>query len=74
MNHYTTRATNLPVIVKLIAEKLKCSEMEALDQFYNSAVGECFADDETGLYGQSALHVYGLFMEEMSYNLCKRYL
>ncbi len=68
MNHYTIRATNLPVIVKLIAEKLKCSELDALDRFYNSAVGKCFSDDETGLYGQSALYVYGLFLEEISYN------
>lgn len=67
MNHYITRATNLPVIVRLISEKLNCSELEALDRFYRSAVGKCFADDETGLYGQSALNVYGLFLEEMNY-------
>ena len=51
----------------MISEKLKCSESEALDLFYNSEVGKSYADDETGLFGQSALHIFGLFIEEMNY-------
>jgi hypothetical protein len=68
MSHSTVRATNIPTITKLIAEKLKCSEFEALDLFYNSEVGKSYADDETGLFGQSALCIFGLFLEEMNYN------
>lgn len=33
MSHSTVRATNIPVIVKMISEKLNCSESEALDFF-----------------------------------------
>lgn len=65
MNHATTRATLLPEIVKLICEKYGLSEFEALDKFYTSATGASFADDETGLYGQSALYIFGLFCEEL---------
>ena len=42
-------------------------EMDALDLFYTSATGASFADDETGLYGQSALYIFGLFVEEREY-------
>ena len=38
--------------------------MEALDKFYTSATGASLADDETGLYGQSVLFIFGLFCEE----------
>lgn len=47
MGHSTVRATNIPVIVKLISEKLKCSEFDALDKFYTSETGD-FIRDETG--------------------------
>ena len=65
MAHATVRATMLPEIIKLICKKHDWSEEYALDQFYNSATGASFADDETGLYGQSALFIYGLFEDEM---------
>ena len=65
MAHATIRATNIPEIVKMICENMNLSEKEALDRFYSSATGKCYADDETGLYGQSALYIYGLFRTEM---------
>ena len=65
MDHATTRATIIPEIVKLISEKYHISEMEALDRFYTSATGESLADDETRLYGQSVLFIFGLFCEEL---------
>lgn len=68
MNHATTRATLLPEIVRMISEKYHISEKEALDRFYTSAAGASFADDETGLYGQSALYIFGLFCEEYDNN------
>lgn len=40
------------------------SENEALRAFYHSATAEALADDETGLYGQSPLYLFGLFMDE----------
>lgn len=63
--HATIRATLLPEIVRLIQQKTGWSEEKALDQFYCSATGASFSDDETGLYGQSALYIYGLFMDEI---------
>ncbi|MCD8376998.1 MAG: hypothetical protein LUD69_08645 [Oscillospiraceae bacterium] len=64
MAHATVRATNIPEIVRLISENMGLPEEAALDAFYRSATGASYADDETGLYGQSALYVYGLFADE----------
>ncbi len=66
MNHATTRATILPVIIGLIAEKYHMAEDEALRVFYGSATGASFADDETGLYGQSPNYIFGLFVQEQA--------
>ena len=65
MGHATVRSILIPEIVKLIMEKYSLSEEETLDKFYTSATGANFSDDETGLYGQSALYVFGMFDEEM---------
>ncbi len=64
-SHALVRAILVPEIDRLISEKYKISEMEALDKFYTSSTGASFSDDETGLYGQSALHIFGLYLEEM---------
>ena len=65
MSHATVRATILPEIIKLICQKNTVSEMKAIDMFYDSATGANFADDNTGLYGQSPLYIYGLFETEL---------
>lgn len=65
MSHATVRATLIPEITKLISEKYNISEKEALNRFYTSATGENFSDDETGLYGQSALCIFGMFVDEL---------
>ena len=65
MLHSTIRATILPVIVSKIAERYHISEDAALDAFYRSATGASFADDETGLYGQSPNYIVGLYVQEM---------
>ena len=64
MDHSTIRAIMLPEIIKHISDKYNISELEALDRFYTSATGSCYADDDTGLYGQSALYIFGLFCDE----------
>ncbi|MBR3741902.1 MAG: hypothetical protein IKN04_15855 [Clostridia bacterium] len=53
----------LPDIIHLLMKNYGWTE-EALNRFYLSATGASFADDDTGLYGQSALYVSGLFAEE----------
>ena len=65
MSHSTIRATILPVIVSKIAERYHISEDAVLDAFYRSATGASFADDETGLYGQSPNFIVGLYVQEM---------
>jgi len=65
MKHYLARATIIPEIVEMIAGKYKISEEEALHKFYTSKTAEALSDDETGLYGQSALYIFGLYMEEI---------
>ena len=64
MNHSTTRAPILPEIIQKIMAHDHLSEDEALRAFYSSATGASFADDETGLYGQSPNYVVGLYVQE----------
>lgn len=64
MEHYLIRATIIPEIVKMIQNKWEMSEDEALNAFYTSETGDALADDSTGLYGQSALYIFGMFAQE----------
>lgn len=64
MNHSTTRATILPQIIQMIMTYEHLTEDEALKAFYCSATGASFADDETGLYGQSPNFIFGLYLDE----------
>jgi hypothetical protein len=65
MAHSLVKATIIPDIIRFIAEKYGVSEADALDMFYTSAIAESLDDDETGLYGQSPLYIFSLFVEEM---------
>ncbi len=67
MNHYLIRATIIPQIVKLIAEHEKIGESRALEKFYTSATSKNLADDATGLYGQSILYIYNLYLDEQQH-------
>lgn len=64
MNHSTTRATILPEIIRMIIAHDHLNEEESLRAFYSSATGASFADDATGLYGQSPNYVFGLYLQE----------
>jgi len=64
MPHGTIRAVTLKTVIPLIMERFNCGENEALKRFYESRVGKCYADDSTGLYGQSGYYVADLFFEE----------
>ena len=63
--HHQIRTLIIPEIAKLIAERFGISESEALDRFYKSATSQNLADEENGLYGQSALFIFGQYLEEM---------
>ncbi|MDR0502282.1 MAG: hypothetical protein LBH16_03060 [Treponema sp.] len=69
MAHGTIRASTLKTIIPLVMEHFNCAENDALKLFYESHTGVCYSDDDTGLYGQSALYVFSLFMEEMEHKL-----
>jgi hypothetical protein len=66
MSHGTIRAATLKTIIPLIMERFTCGENEALKMFYESHIGTYYADDSTGLYGQSAVYIFSLFCDEMS--------
>jgi len=69
IEHNLVRATIIPEIVKIICHYYGIGEDEALKRFYESATGANLADEETGLYGQSALHIAGLFIVEQDGDL-----
>jgi len=66
--HHLIRATIIPEVARQIAERFGISEAEALDRFYKSATAQNLADEENGLYGQSALFIFGQFLEELETN------
>ena len=38
------------------------------ERFYKSATAQNLADEENGLYGQSALFIFGQYLEELETN------
>jgi hypothetical protein len=66
MAHSLIKATIIPEIIKLIAEKYTVPEEKALDMFYTSGIAASLDDEETGLYGQSPLYIFSLFVEEVA--------
>jgi hypothetical protein len=64
MPHGTIRAATLKTLIPMIMEREGCGENEAIRRFYGSHTGACYADDSTGLYGQSALYVFSLYEDE----------
>ena len=69
MPHGTIRASTLKTIIPLIMEHFNRTENEALKMFYESHIGQCYSDDNTGLYGQSAMYVFSLFCDEQNKTL-----
>jgi hypothetical protein len=69
MPHGTIRASTLKMVIPMIMERERCSENEAIKRFYESHIGACYADDETGLYGQSARYVFSLYEAEQAETL-----
>lgn len=61
MKHTLAKTILISQIVELIANKYKLTLDEARNRFYNSNVIEMLDDDETGLYGESALYLLSLY-------------
>ena len=64
MNHTLSKTILISQTIELIANKYKLSIEEARDRFYKSSIIEMLDDDETGLYGESALYLLSLFDEK----------
>ena len=67
MNHVLSKTILITQTIELIAKKYKLTLEEARNRFYDSDIIEMLDDDETGLYGESALYLLSLY-EERSRN------
>ncbi|MDR3256501.1 MAG: hypothetical protein LBT18_02455, partial [Endomicrobium sp.] len=65
MSHKLVKSLLVSKVVGLIMQEYKVSQDKALDMFYTSSVATYLNDDETGLYGQSALYIFSVFSEEL---------
>ena len=63
-SHISSKTILIYQTIELIAKKYKLSIEEARDRFYKSNVIEMLDDDETGLYGESALYLLSLFEKQ----------
>ena len=63
-SHISSKTILIYQTIELIAKKYKMSIEEARDRFYKSNVIEMLDDDETGLYGESALYLLSLFEKQ----------
>lgn len=61
MGHVLAKTILISQTIELIAKKYKLSIEEARNKFYKSDVIEMLDDDETGLYGESALYLLSLY-------------
>lgn len=59
--HVLSKTILISQTVELIAKKYKLTIEEARNKFYESRVIEMLDDDETGLYGESALYLLSLY-------------
>ena len=58
--HHLVTTILIPQIAELLMKNKNLTENEALRKIYNSPLAELLEDDSMGLYGQSALYLYGL--------------
>ncbi|GEM_PF-1453693 len=64
IEHALVRSTVIPEIIKLLSNYYQISDLDALQRFYESKTAVNYADDQTGLYGQSALYITGMYIME----------
>ncbi len=61
MEHVLAKTILISQTIELIAKKYKLSIEESRNRFYQSDVIDMLDDDETGLYGESALYLLSLY-------------
>ena len=62
--HHLVKTVLIPQIAELLMKNKGLSETAALSAIYHSPVASLLEDDSMGLYGQSALYLYGLIESE----------
>ena len=62
--HHLVKTVLIPQIAELLMKNKGLSETAALSAIYRSPVANLLEDDSMGLYGQSALYLYGLIESE----------
>ena len=58
--HHLVKSILLTQVAELLMENKGLTDDEALRTIYESPVAQLLEDDSMGLYGQSALYLYGL--------------
>lgn len=66
MGHILSKTILISQTIELIAKKFKLSIYDARDRFYSSNIITMVDDDETGLYGESALYLFSLYEDYVS--------
>ena len=61
MKHILSKTILISQTIELIAKKYKINLDDARNRFYESDVIALLDDDETGLYGESALYLLSLY-------------
>ena len=65
MGHTIAKTILITGTIELIAKKYGLSLEEARKRFYDSEVVDLLDDDETGLYGESALYLFSLYEDRL---------
>ena len=68
-DHSLIRATLVVAVVGILATYWHISEDEAMKRFYTSKAALALADDDTGMYGMSALSIAGECLAEYGESL-----
>lgn len=63
MQHVLAKSILIGMVTEIIASNLKVPVAEARDRLYSSDIIDLIDNDETGLYGESPLYVYSLYMQ-----------
>lgn len=61
MNHSLTKTLVVASVIELIANKYKVNLKEATKIYYTSNTSKMMSDDNTAMYGDSALNVFSIF-------------
>ena len=62
--HHLVKTILIAQVAELLMKNNGLSEDEALEKVYHSPIAALLEDDSMGLYGQSALYIYGLITED----------